>query len=228
MDYKEIFNYVLENYKDCNYQFIVTINGVKTKKRLFISANSYLCEFKKNSRKRGEILFDVEGWQSISVQKASEKSKYDRLMNTAKKAVSYMEKSGLWPCFKADLELLINTDRSIIEDVIEKDWDGYMAFKKEHSLSICGDMFFNLIEVGIKTVKYDKYLRENQMNSIKKSIETKTNYRLSWTNGYDNSIEVRNENDCLKGWYSEEYRGCGNGYYYFLIDEKHVLFCEKD
>lgn len=228
MDYKDFFNYVLNNQKTCNYQFIVTINGEKVRKRLFVYANSYLCEFVKNSRKKGQILFDVNGWENIEVFNKAEKSDYDKLMNTVRKAHVFLSKSGFWPCFKADMEFLMNTEREVLEKVIEGDYDAYMNFRKENNLNMCGDMFFNLISVGIKTIKYEKYFRKYQMNNVKKSIDLKSDFRFRWRNGYDNSIEIKNDEGVLKGWYSEEYKGCGNGYYYYMIDEKHVLFCEKD
>ena len=34
--------------------------------------------------------------------------------------------------------------------------------------------------------------------------------------------------DKNKAWYSEEYRGCGNGHYYIAIDENTALFIEND
>lgn len=228
MKYEEIFKYVSENYINCRYKFIVTIKGKKYKKRLFIYADSYICEFKKNSRKRGTIVFDYKDWESITVNNETEKSDYDYLIQTAKKAVSYLGKSGLWSSFKSDLEFFIKTDKTIMEEVINGGWDKYMEFKRKNSLCIGGDMFFNLISVGIKTVRYDKFLRDYQIDTIKKSIDNKVDFTLRWRNVYDNSIEIKSNKYELCGWYSEEYKGCANGYYYFLIDEKHVLFAEKD
>lgn len=45
-------------------------------------------------------------------------------------------------------------------------------------------------------------------------------------NGYDVSFSYDPEKK--KAWYSEEYRGCGNGYYYIALNRTHALFVEKD
>ena len=36
------------------------------------------------------------------------------------------------------------------------------------------------------------------------------------------------EPDKNKAWYSEEYRGCGNGHYYIALNSSMALFCEND
>ena len=54
-------------------------------------------------------------------------------------------------------------------------------------------------------------------------------YSHSWRKGYDNSIEFRLCDDGKKrGWYSEEFKNCGNGHYYLALDERRAIFCEDD
>ena len=50
-----------------------------------------------------------------------------------------------------------------------------------------------------------------------------------WYGGYDYSIEIRkNEDGTIIGWYSAEYKGCGNGHYYLLLDAEHAIYYEDD
>lgn len=53
---------------------------------------------------------------------------------------------------------------------------------------------------------------------------------MEWRGKYDYSIHIRWENgsDQACGHYAEEYHGCGNGYYWLLLDHNHVMFVEKD
>ena len=84
---------------------------------------------------------------------------------------------------------------------------------------------------SIKAVNYDKYYDYETM--VRKAITDKLNYNTpTWYKGYDNSVGIKYEEkdgiSLLRGWYSEEYKNCGNGHYYLLIDAKHAIFCEND
>ena len=58
MNHSEIKAVVEKSIKDCqNYNFVITMaNGDKERKRLFISNDGYVCEFKKRSRTRGRCI----------------------------------------------------------------------------------------------------------------------------------------------------------------------------
>jgi hypothetical protein len=90
------------------------------------------------------------------------------------------------------------------------------------------DSFSNLFHKPIKTMNFDKYDREFQKKLLAENIANKVNMSHRWVNGYDNSYEVRFDSDYPRGWYSEEFRGCGNGHYYFLLDNCHAIFGEDD
>ena len=50
----------------------------------------------------------------------------------------------------------------------------------------------------------------------------------SWRGKYDYSIEVSHKGGEKKAWYSAEYKNCGNGHYYLMLDASHALFYEDD
>lgn len=52
---------------------------------------------------------------------------------------------------------------------------------------------------------------------------------MRWYGSYDYSISFEKTNSGeLLGWYSAEYKGCGNGHYYLLLDATHALYYEDD
>ena len=63
---------------------------------------------------------------------------------------------------------------------------------------------------------------------VAECIKNGTNFSRRWENGYDNSVEIANRDGEKLAWYSEEYRGCGNGHYYLMFDATHAIFYEDD
>ncbi len=67
--------------------------------------------------------------------------------------------------------------------------------------------------------------------SFKRAIANKDNYKTGRFefNGYDGSIELRkNDDGTFQGWFSKEFRNCGNGYYYLLINDKYFIGYDVD
>lgn len=82
----------------------------------------------------------------------------------------------------------------------------------------------------IKTASMKSIFPEWVLRNIKNAIETKSDYRYSrGGTRRDKSIEIKMcEDGILRGWYSSEYSGTGNGDYYLLINERTAIFCETD
>lgn len=52
---------------------------------------------------------------------------------------------------------------------------------------------------------------------------------MRWYGSYDYSISFeKTKSGELIGWYSAEYKGCGNGHYYLLLDATHAIYYEDD
>ena len=75
--------------------------------------------------------------------------------------------------------------------------------------------------------KYD-FNKDSIINYFKRAISDKKPIRFTWRNVYDNTLEIINDNDNYRGFYSEEFKGCGNGHYYLLFDATHAIFYEDD
>lgn len=62
---------------------------------------------------------------------------------------------------------------------------------------------------------------------IKKALSDKTDYHTGCIPvNYDVSFDYNAGKK--KAWYSEEYKGCGNGHYYLAVDHNTAVFCEDD
>ena len=123
-----------------------------------------------------------------------------------------------------------------VDTLTDEELDAYKArvfntpFGSETGTGFIGiDAFGRMFQKNaIKAVNYDKYWSFEEQVSL--AIANKEDYHSPrWIKGYDNSVSVQKGKDgIVRGWYSEEYRDCGNGHYYLLIDAKHAIFSEND
>lgn len=229
MNYKEIKEFINENYYKCNGKFIVTYkNGTKENKRLFVSSSDNVCEFYPRSQTKGSVIL-TDNILSIK-PKCNNSSEISCCRNNLRLVVKYLTASGLWEPMLNGAKLL----QTLSDDVLlsMKDWDGYHNKAKELFTDdvkwFGSECFHNLFSKKIKTMNFMSYDREYQRRRLKESIGKKEKLTYRWRKNYDNHYEVNFFEDYARGWYSEEYKGCGNGHYYFMLDESHALFGEDD
>ena len=221
----DIYDIVKANFRKT---FIVTYaDGRKELKRLFVCSNNYVCEFGKRSRTRGYVLY-LEGIVKVEVK--PEKSEIDMCRDNLKKVVKYLSASGLWsPMIKGAEYLLSLTDEELLSMKDHNNYYKRMEPLREQGIWWWGsECFINLFYTKIRTMRSPKYLKGYHTEQIKSALAEKRNCQDRWRDGYDNSFEIRHDNECVRGWYSEEYKDCGNGHYYFLLDETHIIFAEND
>lgn len=225
MTQAEIYDLVKAN---SGKAFIVTYTtGKREQKRLFICTHNYVCEFGRRSRTKGYVLYlgDI-----VKVELKPEKSEIDICRDNLTKVVKYLSASGMWsPMLKGAEYLLSLTDEELLS---MKDYDNYrrkMEPLREQGVWWWGsECFHNLFYIKIRTMRSNKWLKDYHIKQIKSALAEKRNYQDRWRDGYDNSFEIRHDKECVRGWYSEEYKDCGNGHYYFLLDETHIIFAEND
>ena len=86
---------------------------------------------------------------------------------------------------------------------------------------------WEMSEVKLKKMNFGKYWGDSYRSEIKNALEAKTSYSTGKIQvNYDNSFSYDAEKN--KAWYSEEYRGAGNGHYYLALDGETALFVEDD
>jgi hypothetical protein len=233
MKAQEVFDIVE---KATTKEFKVIINGKVEKKRLFISINNDVCEYKKGSRRYGYRLYDydVMNWESVTPYqtKITDVVKVRNYMN---KVVKYLTASGLWANIREDYEIILSLTDDVLDDIIHSSWtdqrDKLQKIATEmgkDKLSFHCDGIIYTAKKGIKSVNYDTHSKMTDISMVESGIKQGKLYNHKWHKGYDNSVEVKTNGDIICGWYSEEYKGCGNGHYYLLLDARHAHFYEDD
>ena len=210
-----------------NYNFVVTYaDGSKERKRLFISNDGYVCEFKKRSRTRGRCIACEELWRSVEPV-AIDTDKVKTCKRNTKSIVKYLTASGMWPDILANMLKLQGLSDDDLKYLYECEYDDHNKFMQEHGIDhISPDMYHSLSsQRGIITINWGQghdWIKQGWLLAL----QEKRKYSMRWTVSYDNSVEYNPDGN--RAWYSEEYRGCGNGHYYLLLDEKHAAFREDD
>lgn len=227
MNYQDAVNYVRETR---NRNYVVTINNVKYNLKLFVSGDR-LGEYRKGSRSNGYVVTieRVELWDSIDLPNKDKQTPVEKLRKNLNKVIKYLDASGLWSNINSTLKTLASFDDEQLNDFIALDYSAFNKFITDNKMHLSYDERWSLINGKIKSINYDAYDKEWVSKNFANAIANKTKYSWRWTKGYDNSIECSyGEDGIMRAWYSEEYRGCGNGHYYLAIDAKHALFVEND
>lgn len=120
----------------------------------------------------------------------------------AKKVIAKLEASGLWPELKTEFETVLK--------------NGYENRDKAYAI----------YEFDTKAMYFGKMWNETEKEQIAEVLANKEKYSVRHQAGYDVSFSYNPKLN--KAWYSEEYRGCGNGHYYIAIDATTALYVEDD
>ena len=196
---------------------------------------------KKNKGYRYNIESFLRLYEPIIVDSlAVEKSWHNR----CKRVENKLKKSGLWPEF---LEFVQNLQKMSLEDrkdiynkysgysrlepEQQRNTDYYKKYTKRYTFIFKGynidtNYIYELSNVQTKSMYFGKYENKRQKECIRQAIEKKEDLTIRTTVNYDVTFEYKADKN--KAWYSEEYRGCGNGHYYIAIDENTALFIEND
>lgn len=145
-----------------------------------------------------------------------------------KSIVKYLTASGMWPDILANMLKLQGLSDDDLKYLYECEYDDHNKFMQEHGIDhISPDMYHSLSsQRGIITINWGGAYNDWIKRGWLEALNEKRKYSMRWTVSYDNSVEYNPEGE--RAWYSEEYRGCGNGHYYLLLDEKHAAFREDD
>lgn len=226
MTHEEVKN-IIENASVKKF-VIVYNNGEKVTKRLFFSKCGNVCEYLPKSTKYGRPISSVDVW--VSLTPITPTDDFVKVKNFLTNVVKYLSASGLWENIKNDYIKILEQGDDYLKHVLELDYTEQRNYLYDtiqvHSFHV--DSILYTARKGIVCINYHNYDKETRRNEIRKHIVEGTPYSYKWEKGYDNSVEFRKHNDIKCGWYSTEYRGCGNGHYYLALDEKHAIYGEAD
>ena len=230
MDYNDVYNTISRKIE----KYVYVSEGEKHEIRLFISTNNDICFAPKRRRNGGYMLSvsEMEKWDSLTkVNKGNKTDLVKRMRKRAESGIEMLNKSGLWVDIKKELMKFIDlSDDDIRRDFI--DGDVYETYRtKKYDWLNSYQVFFSLkAKKCWKNPSFGKYdfSKDNVIDYFKRSISDKKPIRFTWRNVYDNTLEILSDNGIYRGFYSEEFRGCGNGHYYLLFDATHAIFYEDD
>lgn len=226
-----IENAILEEFKKTNknkiHAKIMTKDGVNDKvKRYGKALGGGVLEMSSKSKRRGFYLQDSyrQGWDNILGIQFYEEPEDKTYAHELVLAQRYFEKNrhpNLWD----DLAKKYSFTQQQLED-FAKATHGLGHFE---SWQKAGEMNMPKIE-GHKTITMKSAgMPEWARNNLKDAIENKRPYSNRWNCGWDCSVSVEQGTDGIwRGWFSQEYKGTGNGHYWLLISPEHAIFAEND
>lgn len=214
------------------------ISGGSKIVRLWLHEDGRIAIMGKGRKKWGHELSSwsdhYEDWATLKLVEHKGTDRASLVRRRAKDAVKYLAQSGFWSDIKKEIEYFLeNVDiEEFCKDMEKGSYENfYCQCGEGQKYEWCStyqvfESFYN--KNCWKSIAYDKWNRKNYNADVEKTIADKKNYSRRWTNGYDNTLEITFNDDYPRGWYSEEYRGCGNGHYYLLFDATHAIFYEDD
>ena len=210
--------------------------------RLWLTNDGCVCIMDRGKQCHGHYLnsgFLPESANWVSLVPCSTEINYvRRLMQRARKAHSILSQSGLWEEIRDEIGIFLALPKEKIEEFVNDANENFYenVFEdryKEGERKYPWLSSYKIFETFIKhkrcfvspNIGGRHYIKQR----ISEAIGNKTDCHYRWTNGYDNTISVEVCKDGkFRGWYSEEYRECGNGHYYLLFDATHAIFYEDD
>jgi len=206
-------------------QEILSIREGKTKEvilnngkriRIFLSGD-VVCRFKPKSKRYGWAL-DLREVKSL-VSPKPEKSLDEKTFKVISKFRKQALKANFQNEFIEQCKALPDTFEKWVEDGKKSPYE----YGVTTGCSITGDLIS--IKSLLKKLSYHDRLKVEEAIKNKISYQTGT-FELY---GYDGSIQLRKEEDgTFRGWLSKEYRNCGNGYYYLLINDDYFIGYDVD
>lgn len=222
-NYKELYEAVDKK------EIISAVTKDGKKHRLFISTSRQLCHFIPKSSRRGFVIhqLDFDNYSKFigkSEPKSDEEklkkqynviAKYKRMAMKSSFSNDWIEDCKNLPTFedwKKDLNIERNSRQKGLYDY--NITTGNKIDGKVISLDRINKQFPRAVQA----------LREaiSTQNAVGKII-SRTEFA-----GYEMTISVEQKESGIMGYLSLEYKGCGNGYYYLLINDENFIGYDVD
>jgi hypothetical protein len=224
------------------------LDGTTETIRAFIARNhgNEICRFRRRSKRYGYPL----NFSQIAEVKPvlPRKTKEEKWRDGWLKIKSRLEKSGLWGNLIPDIDTALEIGYETLQKAYSDYWNiSYKENEQDVQLAefekkypkLCYKNDRGKIRVNttilwymsklpkVKKMQFErKELNDAILKQIQKAIDEKQEHHASGQKRYDVSFEYRPDKE--KAWYSEEFRGCGNGHYYLALDATHAVFWEDD
>jgi hypothetical protein len=208
--------------------------------------NTSVAIYAKRKRNRGYWLHNFDG-QITGIEPiiVGKKSETDVWRKSWEKALKMLEGSGMWEDLQGEIRAGLDIGFDKIKQVYEMysiaPYDDQAVLKEIQQIDTRlvntnddGRLYLNTsivwrmdVPARIKKMYFGKRVSGDYLRQIAEAMQNKQTLHLPRVKaGYDVTFEYNAERNTA--WYSEEYRGCGNGHYYLALNETHALFCEDD
>jgi len=181
------------------------INGQK--KRLFY-AQGTLCAFNRKSSRRG---YELPNYMFSKIEKYIYPKTVDEDKRTFKRLLKYKKEAAKATFTNSWIKACLALPDTFEQWIADGKKDCY-----EYHITTGTRIDGNL--VSVKTIAKKMW----DGHSFLEALANKTKWhsgRFPY-NGYEGSIELaKDEDGSFRGFFSKEYKDCGNGYYYLLIND---------
>lgn len=219
--------------KNSNYTryFKVKLNTSEIKKvRLFLDRYDTPCIFRSGSSRYGfPVATLANNWVEVIPIQSDED--YVIVRKFMEKVVRYLTYSGLWQDMKNAYQKILEQGDDYIKHLITLGYTEQREYLKQTigDVSLYVDSIITTAKKGIVSINYHAHEKYVVRDKAKQAIRTGLPFVYNWRKNYDNTIEFKTFEDGTKcGWYATEYKNCGNGHYYYALDERHAIFGETD
>lgn len=207
-------------------------SGVKEVARFAISTQGGLIRMLKGSSRRGEYVYSL--WLDafavrFIIDRRKLMSPVDRYADKLRKWSAYVIKHrhpNVWEELETDA--LKVTDERIYQfcsDLANKEsshdvWEAARSYELPRI-----EAYKTLTLTSCKLPSY----MSDVPDRITKAMDKKEWFSFHWTSNYDYHASGEFGGDGLyRAWLSQEFKGCGNGHYWLLLNGNNAIFCEDD
>ena len=174
-------------------------------------------------------------------KQTAQKSETEKWHSRVMKAIKCLEKSGLWTDLLVKLHNMLSMtyedrdyirqnyswgDNTALAEQFEMKYPFLFYKGKDDKKYVDTSYIYEMSNITLKPMYFGKYANKKVKEEIADSIANEKEYEYSCRVSYDVHFSYSPKSG--KAYYSEEYRGCGNGHYYIALDNNTALFCEDD
>ena len=212
---------------------IVTPDAIEYR-RLTISKTGEVMELAQGKRNWGYAV-STQSWLSLEpvLKKISEE---DQWIKGWKKVLKYLEASGFWHDVQQEIKDGLDVGLAKIRQANKIPWSENVKSEISKIDPRLTNSFLTSNMSGpprIKAMRFSKYQFQNDdyKARIVRAIADRKKLSIDSRASYDISFQLNPPDEkaaFFRAWYSEEFKGCGNGHYYLAVDATHALFIEDD